>query len=437
MTRKSARVIYDNPPISRLPPDSCDEDTDSASEENINVGGKKKKTRGKIKVPVVAVGENNRTMIEWNGYGQSVGKQSVRFNTAVGCIVRENVPININTWHNVDKRIKEKLWGLMMQKYVIEDCYKKFILRLMEKSWRNWKSSISRSLRKVVDAGVDVSRCITLLKPDEPTDRVWDEFVKIRTSDQFKELSQTKQAARAKQTMPYTLSRKGYARYEHDWKIENAGKSISRVDLWIEGHKKRKGENRGKPINDAAEKAISEMEKYKELPDSSTSINEDPVSKYFGPESSGSVRGLGFGVTPSKIEAQLQNKTWMQSVMNELNEVRKTQDLTQKILRELRPDMFPGEPSNGEALTPPSTQQVVAKAEIASTDSTSMVHHVILGPDCCKVWVKEVLVPDVTLFRASREFFTLDDTIGSTIAWPHKYISFEEIQVSTNRLLSS
>lgn len=107
------------------------------------------------------------------------------------------------------------------------------------------------------------------------------------------------------------------------------------------------------------------MQKYKEFPDSgnSTSIDDDPVSKYFGPERFSSVRGLGFGFTPSRIEAQLQNKSWMQSVMNELNEDRKTQDLTQKILRELRPGMFTGEPNNGRALTSPATRQSHQESE--------------------------------------------------------------------------
>ena len=70
------------------------------------------------------------------------------------------------------------------------------------------------------------------------------------------------------------------------------------------------------------------------------------------------------------------------------------------------------------------TGEFVAKAEIASTDSTTLVHHVPLGPDsdCYKVWVIEILKPNVILFRD--EFFNLDDAKGSTIAWSRKYINF-------------
>ena len=70
------------------------------------------------------------------------------------------------------------------------------------------------------------------------------------------------------------------------------------------------------------------------------------------------------------------------------------------------------------------TGEFVAKAEIASTDSTTLVHHVPLGPDCYKVWVIEILKPNVPLFRHSNEFSNLDDAKGSTIAWPRKYINF-------------
>lgn len=71
------------------------------------------------------------------------------------------------------------------------------------------------------------------------------------------------------------------------------------------------------------------------------------------------------------------------------------------------------------------TGDFVAKAEIASTDPISLVHHIPLGPDCYKVWVTDVLLSSVPLFRHSNEFSSLDDAKGSTVAWPHKYISFD------------
>ncbi|KAF5932762.1 hypothetical protein HYC85_028933 [Camellia sinensis] len=70
------------------------------------------------------------------------------------------------------------------------------------------------------------------------------------------------------------------------------------------------------------------------------------------------------------------------------------------------------------------TKVVVVEGTIASTDSKALVHHVPLGPSCWKVWVNHVIV-NVPLFRPNREMFVLEDAIGSTIAWPTHFISFD------------
>ena len=70
------------------------------------------------------------------------------------------------------------------------------------------------------------------------------------------------------------------------------------------------------------------------------------------------------------------------------------------------------------------TREVVANAQIESTDQQSLVHHQILGPDCYKVWVLKTLLPNVPVYRSFDVFSTLDDAKGSTIAWPHRYIKF-------------
>ncbi|KAI5335331.1 hypothetical protein L3X38_025464 [Prunus dulcis] len=62
---------------------------------------------------------------------------SVRFSTTLGVIVRECVPINIESWDQVTPSIKNRAWTLLMQKFIVEDWHKKFILRVMDKLWRN------------------------------------------------------------------------------------------------------------------------------------------------------------------------------------------------------------------------------------------------------------------------------------------------------------
>lgn len=71
------------------------------------------------------------------------------------------------------------------------------------------------------------------------------------------------------------------------------------------------------------------------------------------------------------------------------------------------------------------TGEEVASAELDSTDPKSVVHHQILGPDCYKVWVVEILVLKVPVFWYSDASFTFDDAKGKTKAWPHRYIHFD------------
>ncbi|KAK9122958.1 hypothetical protein Sjap_012560 [Stephania japonica] len=54
--------------------------------------------------------------------------------------------------------------------------------------------------------------------------------------------------------------------------------------------------------------------------------------------------------------------------------------------------------------------------------SFALVDDVPLGPDCYKVWVRDVLISNISLPRPSRLHFTVDDAMASTVAWPSKYI---------------
>ncbi|CAN6694347.1 unnamed protein product [Malus baccata var. baccata] len=54
------------------------------------------------------------------------------------------------------------------------------------------------------------------------------------------------------------------------------------------------------------------------------------------------------------------------------------------------------------------------------------VHHMVLGPNCWKVWVTIVRVENISLYRPTNEFRVLEDAISSTIAWPSKYVRVGE-----------
>ena len=94
--------------------DECSEST--PREETIphsmnhSMNKEKKKKRGKV----IPTGEKYRKKIEWNESGQPVGEVSVTFSTTLRVILRECVPINIESWDQVTPSIKNRARTLLM-----------------------------------------------------------------------------------------------------------------------------------------------------------------------------------------------------------------------------------------------------------------------------------------------------------------------------------
>jgi hypothetical protein len=67
-------------------------------------------------------------------------------------------------------------------------------------------------------------------------------------------------------------------------------------------------------------------------------------------------------------------------------------------------------------------EEIVAEGKISSTDPSVKVHHMPLGRDCWKVWVDEVYMGCLALYRPTDEFRVLKEAMGSTVAWPKSSI---------------
>ncbi|KAL6218695.1 hypothetical protein ACLB2K_011905 [Fragaria x ananassa] len=235
-------------------------------------GGKTKK-RGKTTLQVIPTGESQRQTIEWNEKGQLVGAQSVKFSSAVGCIVREQVPINIHDWRLVEDKTKNEVWGLLLQQYKVDLIHKPYILQQMGRLWRAYKSELTGSVMTVLESRrnrTETARLLGLIRPEDVPQAEWDQFVAERSTGEWKAKSEKMKAVRAKQLLPHTLSRKGYVREEYEH---------------------------------------AEMEaKLAEQPptEGPIPVKHDVLSQVLGKEKNGRVRGMGEGITPSRVDAQLQ-----------------------------------------------------------------------------------------------------------------------------------
>ena len=70
--------------------------------------------------------------------------------------------------------------------------------------------------------------------------------------------------------------------------------------------------------------------------------------------------------------------------------------------------------------------EVVARGSLSAIDPKSTVHGYTLGPDCYTVSIEDVFVERAEFYRSEPEFANLEDARGSTIAWPIKYIVFDD-----------
>ncbi|KAL7202324.1 hypothetical protein ACSBR1_033899 [Camellia fascicularis] len=166
---------------------------------------------------------------------------------------------------------------------------------------------------------------------------------------------------RAKQTVLHTMSRKGCARLEEEMKNQSLHPdSISRVDVWIKGHTRKKG----KPMNEVLQAA---MKKVEELHKPSTeegpmSIKDDAIVHAIGLECRGNVRGLGFAALLSKVDAQVyQNQNVRKLNQHILLLQQELQEMRAGILKGKRQNEEPNEDTMGMKHSHGETQLVGAK----------------------------------------------------------------------------
>ena len=65
---------------------------------------------------------------------------------------------------------------------------------------------------------------------------------------------------------------------------------------------------------------------------------------------------------------------------------------------------------------------IVAEGRWDSSDPKVTVHGKALGPDFMRVWVDVVILPESYLFRPNNAMLTIQEALGSTVAWPSKKV---------------
>ncbi|XP_073047502.1 uncharacterized protein [Primulina eburnea] len=129
------------------------------------------------------------------------------------------------------------------------------------------------------------------------------------------------------------MSRRGYARLTHimEKRIPTDTK-ITRSQVWIEGHKKKNGE----PSTQAVGEKMKQIQKCPPESQNTTNIVDDAISLVFGKEARGIVRGMGFGVTPSKVGASVKQNGIVQQLQTMVQSLQQQMQKFQLEMQEMR-----------------------------------------------------------------------------------------------------
>lgn len=157
---------------------------------------RKKRTRGRTKSKSLSIKECDRVKVQFNERGHWIKDKSAEFASFLGALVREVVPVTLSNWKGVSNMTIDDMWTFIKANYIVDDCHKDFIVRKMGSYWRQYKSSLTTDLRKIMDQGVDVKKKIADLKPPNLKDEEWVAFSKQQCSYESRVVSEKFSAMR-------------------------------------------------------------------------------------------------------------------------------------------------------------------------------------------------------------------------------------------------
>ncbi|KAK9096642.1 hypothetical protein Sjap_022139 [Stephania japonica] len=241
--------------------------------------------------------------------------------------------------------------------------------------WKYSKSRLRTKIKIAHEKGWSDDKINSDLKPEAVDLADWLAFRKeaesstcIVKNDKYKKL-------RSKNKLAHTMSREGYARLEEEMRVRSGGANVTRVDLWIEGHKNKKGRHHNDEIARVVEKT-NECQ-MRSSTSTSQSINKDPIAQVCGPDTPGA---------STKQPSNLHGKKC-------------------KIFDWL------------------CTSKLVGEGEIETDNPMHLVDGIPIGGGAYLVYVERVFDPNVFLLRNQNNWTTLDNALGEIIPWPKEAIA--------------
>ncbi|CAN6856895.1 unnamed protein product [Brassica oleracea var. botrytis] len=387
---------------------------------------KKKRTRGLTKMQKMAKDPLVKVDVQFTTTGEHYGPGSVTLSSFLGPLVREHVSVLLEDWRQLDDQTEDILWEEIQGKFnLTEEWQKDAVFQQMGCLWRASRYRLVSQLRAAKSNAVRLN-----LKPSNIRSiATWNTWVKNMTSPSF-QIRSNKYRELKRAQIPHTKSRKGMFRLSQEMKEKSSDpRQVTRSKVWLAGHTYTDGTPVRLEFADTFEKIQSVDSQMDST--SCDNVREDAVSQVLGKDKCGRVRGLGRGVTITKLAFRQGRDSKVENLEAKQLELISKVDHLNNVVRQLagkRSDHGSSQSEISDVNKGGIRCQlldwyavediVVGEAEFCSAEPTYKIGRIPLGPNAAAVIVKSVVKTEASLWRPTQTQFSLEDVVGVKIPWP-------------------
>ncbi|KAF2315790.1 hypothetical protein GH714_040328 [Hevea brasiliensis] len=287
--------------------------------------GRRFRKRGKTTMAAIwNMDENERIFLEVNEFGVPCSKEAAILGSFLGTIATNGIyaPLNITRWDKEEfKPFHAQILKLLEKKFAYPSETEKFILKSVNKKWRDYKSDLKAKYYDPLKTKEQISEDV----PKDVLPPQWTALVNEWFTEKNQKMSSINTANAKKQKNAHTTSRKSYARLMKEMEKTN-GKAPDRLEFFEATHKRKDGTYVDDNIRDLMEKARALIAERSERSGTNLAqLHEQIFQELMGPEHNGRVRGMGLGPTPSSyfgVTTQNVGSRWEFTISgNQLKEI--------------------------------------------------------------------------------------------------------------------
>ncbi|KAH0781470.1 hypothetical protein KY290_001068 [Solanum tuberosum] len=231
---------------------------------------------------------------------------------------RSCCPLKVNGWKEIEQDKIDHMWDIILEKFNfdVSEGKRDAIFGHMSDLYRDYRYKLKR---KYFDSKSTYQLRLRN-KPKHFGADEWKYLVNLWSDADFQKRSLQNKTNRSKRSLPPYIGTKSYARLRHE--MEKDGKTPSRVDVFMESRKRKKG----KQVDAFQQDVIDQFDQFKKQQEKGEiSLNDDDIfEKVLGTEKNGYLRAYGpgksiseyFGGRPTKVQLIKQ----LESTRKESNE---------------------------------------------------------------------------------------------------------------------